>query len=188
MAPMGRFAILCAWAALIASPVLAEDAGAASLTGKAEACIAAAAPDAERLNASLSTAAQFLVEYLCAPQVGRREKFLKSSKELVILRASAESVLAGFDVDQTSDALPIRLKRMQDRRERLRDAYEKAYVDTVTGEIVMPPVAADIKAMATIGMDAKFTGAADDLRQFAGRAVLEARKTRLKSEGTPRPQ
>ena len=179
--------MLAATLALVATNrALAADEAHDKLTAKAEACISAGAADAERTNPSLTDAADFLLTFLCAQDVEKREAFDRGTDTLAGLRKAAAT-----PVDQDDEGGPLTpaaKKKAEALQERLRAAYEKAYVDPDSGDIVYPD---DLPKNGTnileinysVGRFPQAFGVPGDLRVYAGRAVLQARIARLKAEG-----
>jgi hypothetical protein len=160
--------------------VVGADDPAAALTEKAKACIISNAAQTERLDPSLSDAAQFLLSYACAKEVEAREKYERN----VALLASLQRDDAYEDQD--SDQLPVAVRRqLEQQRSQQHAAYAKAHVDPQTGEIVMPTDAPPSAAVVEVNFSP--LEAPTDLRAFSAHAVIEARAARLKSESAKQP-
>ncbi len=164
-------------------PAFAQDSGPGRINARYEACIRANASDAERSHASLSDAALFLTNYLCAPEIDARQKFEQNTALLASQRS-----MSNLDWNETATAssaaeVEASKKRMREIQAKTKTAYDRAHVDPDTGEIVMPAdLEKDLPWTYTINIGGRLGEAPADLRRLAGRAVLEARQARLKAE------
>ena len=179
-------AALLSVSAMCGPAYAADDAG-VRLSAAMESCLKANASAVEQAEPSLVGAVNFLTADICGREVVVRQAYVNNTKLLNDMRQSADA--------PTDDRFSPSAEEKQ-RQEKVRAdtiaALAKAYVDPVTGELMMPeklprsftsldPAMAQIfsRTMDQAGI------ASVDARALAARALLDARMSRMKT-GAPR--
>lgn len=172
--------ILAGFAAIVALAAAAPDPELA-LKAKAEACIRDNAAAVERNQPDLSTAAEFLVQYLCADELRIYGTYRANSKLLTSWRQGDSALFGG------SDEPVARTRTGRQRREtesvRRQSVYDSVTVDPQTGELIWPagrPTAPNSEVTEIIVTGQINGPVLDEFRAIAGRAVLAARLQRQK--------
>jgi hypothetical protein len=175
-----RLALAVALGLSIAPTAHAADPNESRLATKAQACIESNAALIERADPNLEDAAQFLLGYVCASEVAARERYAQNSNLLTMYRAMNQN-LDGDD-DHTPNLSPAFRRNLAAQAAKMKAAYEAARVDPDTGDIIWP--AGTPPTLFAIGLTVGTSqDAPTDLRALAGKALLEAREARLKTQG-----
>jgi hypothetical protein len=160
--------------AAAAAVALAADPGFDRVTERAKACILANAADVERAEPSLADAATFLLDDVCAVPVTVREQYGWS--RTVKANMQRPSPTPYYDDEDGSPTPAVRAK-MQAAAAKQRDAYARATISEETGDIVLPE-GADAGTNLIITSGAARQAAGPELRAFAAKTLLDARKAR----------
>jgi hypothetical protein len=177
-------ATIAIWSAAAMS-ALADEAVDTKLRAAVDACLQTNAPAVERAEPSLSAAVNFLVADLCAPQVALRLKYEMNVRTLDDLRKKADAPADDRFIDTDAQR-----QNAEANRAKLKAAYQRAYVDSRSGEIVTPDPppngdGAGFNAITSALTESLTSSVAanPDIRAEGARLLLDARTTRLKAEG-----
>jgi len=161
--------------AAMAVAALAADPAYGRVVERAKACISANAADVERLEPSLTAASDFIVGDVCAVPVAVQARYEASHKWLSSMQGLA---FDGWD-DEGAVADKKTAKAMKSMIAKQREVYTAATIREDTGDLVMPPGANNTTSF-VIGVAGTARDAASpELRAFAAKTLLDARKARL---------
>jgi hypothetical protein len=148
------------------------------LKARAEACIQTNASRVERNEPSLNDAVLFLVNNLCALELGTLQKYESNSTLLTTMRAGQAPDGSGWTIDPPASTSPADL-RIQ--RERAIAVYKDARIDPDTGALVFPGKAPDDQTYMIFiqSLGGEIDRGSQEFRSLAARAVLNARQSRL---------
>jgi len=152
---------------LVADPVVGR------LMERAKGCISANAADVERAEANLADAQAFLLDDVCAAPVSLLERYQAST---ILLESLRRQQPADYDDDDSPIVDPKIRARMKALAAKQRELYSHASISEETGELVLPKGASSATLFMT-GAPGRQT-ASPELRAFAARALLDARKAR----------
>jgi len=175
---------LAVFAALATAGTSASTDPGLAIRAKAEACIRDNAAAVERNQPDLSSAADFLVQYLCADEIRIDLRYQISSRALAAWKAGPGLDLSNEPVARTRAAR----QRREAESVRRRAYFDAITIDPSTGELTLPtgPIPLLLGALPGGGdTEIVVTGQAteptrDQFRAIAGRAVLAARLQRQK--------
>jgi hypothetical protein len=154
---------------------LAADPAFGRVTERAKACITANAVEVERAEPSLAGATDFLLGDVCAESIEVRERYQSSAATLEGLRSERGPTDIYDELPSVDTKAAARMKAAAAKQ---REIYARATINEDTGEISLPPGAEPTYQIAIVGMNGR-QPASPDLRAFAAKALLEARKARL---------
>ena len=174
-------------ASAICGPAYSTDDAGTRLTAAMESCLKANASAVEQAEPSLVGAVNFLTADICGREVAGRQAYVNNTKLLNDMRQSADA-----PIDDRFNPSAEEKQRLEKVRADTVAAVAKAYVDPVTGELMMPEKLPRSFNSLDPAMAQIFTRTMDqagiasvDARAFAARALLDARMSRMKT-GAPR--
>jgi len=153
------------------------------LRARAEACIRMNASVVERSEPNLSEAAAFLLGYLCVEPISAFQRYRSNTDQLSRVQSGASDAgWALFPPGLEGDRMKQAVQAQQDRRKAV---YGGAKVDPETGNLIFADAGEEPTyedALVTIDVlngEPGGSTASNEFRALAGRAVLDARQSRL---------